>query len=444
MDSILPPFSISVLAIFSECSTTPTALNLRIICLSSIICMGRKTIANLIRHAGQRINLCPSSVSRVFSCRKINSWNLSRALCRYIVENIIGKQTLTLIADDTFMRRYGSKVFGRCRHRDAIRSSKRLKAHDWGHKWVVLCISIRTRFSSKPFALPVMIGLYRSKGWNARNNRKHRTPIQITSIFLYKIRKWFPQMSVTFVGDRGYGSFDLAKFCTRLDITIISRFHQNAWLVDPNIKRKKEKGRSLKYGAKMLKPCEMVEQQKPQKNLKVAWYSGTTRWLATCSSQGYWKRRKETLHVKWVYSFNSESNREEYFYTNNPSLTKREIIEHLIGRWPIETMFEETKQHLRIQGMKGYTESTVQSTVPGCFLLYSIIILLFLKLHWTKQRSIISWSGKTNLSFTDMLMVLRRELWKQWVIGQPIYDETFAKMPKELKDSLLYGLTPCN
>jgi hypothetical protein len=444
MDSSLPPFTASVLAIFSSCASIPTSANLRFMCLSAIICTGRKTISNLIRVAGCEFPGDVSTLNRVFSCRKINQWQISRSLLNLIVRKFLAQESVTLVADDTFMRRYGPKVFARCRHRDAVRSSKRLNAHDWGHRWVVLCVLIKVSFINKPFALPVAIGLYRSRGWNFRHKRKHRTPAEIVKIFLYKVKKWLPEYNITFIGDKGFGSFELAKFCSLIDITIVSRFHPNAVLVDTENKGIKRKGRPLKYGVSLPKPEEVVRSKPPGKNLKVNWYGNSTQWLETCTGTGDWKRRTQTLPIKWIYSHIQENDREDYFYTNNISLTKKQVIETIIDRWPIETMFQETKQILKIQGLKGYCERTILRSVPALFFLYSIIVLLFLSLPKNKQINAIHWNGKKTITFTDMITIVRREIWKQWIFRHPGQRAAFAKLPDKLIKSLIYGLAPCD
>ena len=145
-----------------------------------------------------------------------------------------------------------------------------------------------------------------------------------------------------------------------------------------------------------------------------------------------------------MYSKDSCNNREEYFYTNNLKLSKKQVIEGIISRWPIETLFEESKQHLKIGGLKGYCQRSILTTVPACFIMMSIIVLLFLNLPEEKQKPAIFWKGKEVITFTDMLTIVRREIWIQWIFKNPMSPKGFWKVNTKSMEFLINGLAPCD
>ncbi|MHB1423195.1 MAG: hypothetical protein ACYC3I_08380 [Gemmataceae bacterium] len=63
----------------------------------------------------------------------------------------------------------------------------------YGHKWVVLCVLIRFPFAVRPWALPLLVDLYRNAEQNKQRKRPHRTPAQLMCRLLRLILLWFPQ-----------------------------------------------------------------------------------------------------------------------------------------------------------------------------------------------------------------------------------------------------------
>src|SRR5437867_10180579 len=90
-------------------------------------------------------------------------WRLGRRLAHWLVEHFVPDGTIFLVGDETVDGHRGKKVFGKSRHRDAVRSSHSYTAFRYGHKWVVLAVLIRFPFTRRPWALPVLVVLYRSK-----------------------------------------------------------------------------------------------------------------------------------------------------------------------------------------------------------------------------------------------------------------------------------------
>ena len=128
----------------------------------------------------------------------------------------------------------------------------------WGHKWVVLAILVQFPFATRPWALPVLVALYRSPEKAAkaeapaarprprrprtrprprpserarrkvrkaagRRQRRHKTPSELMRQLLAVLIHWFPDRQFVFAGDGGYGTHALARFAHR------HRRHLDAW-----------------------------------------------------------------------------------------------------------------------------------------------------------------------------------------------------------------------
>jgi hypothetical protein len=136
--------------------------------------------------------------------------------------------------DDTTAQHRGKKVYGKGCHHNAVRSSHTHLVWRWRHRWVVLAISVKFPFTSRRWALPVLAAWYRPEELDRAENRPHRTAPDLARKLMAVLMQWFPERSFVFVGDGGYASHELARFCHRhrRHATLVSRFHGDANLYD--------------------------------------------------------------------------------------------------------------------------------------------------------------------------------------------------------------------
>ena len=83
-----------------------------------------------------------------------------------------------------------------------------------------------------------------------------------------------------------------------------------------------------------------------------------------------------------------------------------------LGRWDIEVMYEEMREHLGLEKTRGRTMQTVLRVEPCLFGLYSLITLWFASLPGNPlNRLLIRWPGKTFIPFSDAIATVRRKTW---------------------------------
>src|SRR5262245_35063099 len=117
--------------------------------------------------------------ARVLSEARWSGLRLACLLTRFVLRRYQPAGTVTLVGDDTVSARPGRKVYGKAKHRDPVRSSHSYTAWRWGHMWVVLAVLVRLPFAKRPWALPLLVALYRSQQDNRKRGRPHRTPAQL-------------------------------------------------------------------------------------------------------------------------------------------------------------------------------------------------------------------------------------------------------------------------
>jgi hypothetical protein len=439
--------ALPVLALFLSACNPPTFLRLQALAVAAILTTGRRTISNLLRTLGPKAPGAPSSYHRVLSQARWSGLRLAERLTRFLRQRFVPTGVVSLVGDDTVSEHPGRKVYGKARHRDPVRSSHAYTAWRWGHKWIVLAVLVRFPFAHRPWALPVLAALYRSRQDNQKRRRPHKTPAQVMQVLLRLLLRWFPQRSFRFAGDASYSSHDMAAFAQKTQgrLHLVSKFHPKANLYQPPpLVGKKRNGRPRKKGAKLPTPPQVVARSRRRRH-NVAWYGGGRRDVAVVSSIGHWyKGGAGLVAVRWVFFHDKRgTHRDEYFYTTDLTWTPPEVIEHYTERWNMETTFAEMRCYLGLETTRGRCASTVLRAEPCLFGLYSVVALLYEGLPAEAQAaSGVDWEGKTTVTFSDAITAVRRWLWTRWVFATGGHDDPLTKLPEPLRRTLLYALAP--
>ncbi len=447
MSSLAIP-SLPLLAAFAVTFTEPTFRRVSVLLLSALLTTGRRTVRNLLRTVGGLAQGDPSSYHRVLSAARWSGLCLAALLARRVMRRFGPADRIRLVGDDTVDEHRGQKVYGKARHRDPVRSSHSSTAYRYGHKWVVLAILVRFPFTARPWALPLLVALYRSKEDNPQRGRKHKTPAELMQLLLRIVLRWFPDRQFVFAGDTGFGSHAQAAFAARHKgrLTLVSRYYADANLYEaaPAVVGKQPAHRPRQKGARLPSPQEGVALDETCL-AQVRWYGGGWRDVAYVSGVGHWYRAGEPLvAVRWVYVHDlSGTHRDDCLYSTDPALTPEQVIEEYTGRWNSETMFQEAGAYLGLETTRGRCQRTVLRAAPSLFGLYGLVALWYD--HLAAQgvaEGAVRWANKQTATFSDAITAVRRWLCKEWVFANADPDHTVAKLPGPLQEVLLYALAP--
>jgi hypothetical protein len=177
----------------------------------------------------------------------------------------------------------------------------------------------------------------------------------------------------------------------------------------------------------------------------VAWYGGASRDIEAVTGTGHWYRiGEELVEVQWLYVHDGAgTHRDEYFFTTDITMKPQQMVECYTQRWSIETTFQECREYLKLESTKRYSQQTVLRFTPCLFGLYTMVVLLYLKLlHHSRPLRAIFWRGKSAVTFSDMITCVRRALWEQWCFHTPAAPQEFSKLSPSLQDMILYALAP--
>jgi hypothetical protein len=361
------------------------------------------------------------------------------------LDRFVSEGTVRLCGDETMGGHRGKNVYGKACHRDAIRSTRSHTVYRYGHKWVVLAILVDLPYTNRPFALPILVALYRSKQGNEQEGRRHKTPAELMCGLLALFMHWFPEKKCVFAGDAAYGTHPMARFAHRHHrrLSLVSKFIPDANLFAPPPKRKNPKaGRPRVKGKALPKPEEVVVQKKA-KQIHVRWYGGGWRDVEIVTGKGHWyKSGKGLVPVLWVFVRDlSGTHRDEYLFTTDTSMSAKSVIEMYGGRWNIETTFQAMRSHLGLKTTRGWSCLTVLRMAPCLFCLYTIVVVFYDTISWSNPHvRETQWLGKEATTFSDMIGTVRRYLWMEWIFTQVPGGDAVQKLPKPVRTLLDFGL----
>src|SRR5438270_2399486 len=256
---ILPPEAAPVLAAFADAFTRPSAARFTTLLAAARLTTGRRTVANLLRTLRHLAPGHPTAYRRVLCRAPWSGLRLGCALARLLAARSPDGAPLVLVGDDTVDGHTGPRVYGKARHRDPVRSTHSYTTWRYGHKWVVLAVLVRFPLAARPWALPVLVDLYRTAAQDAARRRPHRTPAQMMCRLLRLLMLRLPERPLVFVGDSGFGTHAVARFCHRhrARLTLVSKLHPDANLYDPPAAYRGT-GRPPRKGRRRAKPSVAV------------------------------------------------------------------------------------------------------------------------------------------------------------------------------------------
>lgn len=478
---LIPSFARPLLDQFAPVFFQPTYQRFLVLLVAAILTTGRRTVSNLLRTVPGLAPGDPSSYHRVFSKRRWSALLLARLLAKFLLDHYVPDGSVFLAGDDTVDEHRGPKVHGKGCHRDPVRSTHSFTAYRWGHKWVVLTILVKFPFAARPWALPVLVALYRSADkpkaqgqTKAKAKRKklkskdqtkakaqqrarrkaqaskprHKTPSELMRQLLAVLIHWFPDRQFVFAGDGGYGTHALARFADRhrRHLSLVSLFYPDANLYDPPPEVVgKRNGRPRKKGDKRPAPEAVVAATAERTAWNVSWYGGGRREVEVVSGTGQWfKSGKGLVPVLWVFvQDRTGTHRDSYLFSTDLALTAAQVIETYTGRWSIETTFQELRAYLGLETTRGWKERTVLRAAPCLFGLYSVVALLFSQLPaGTDHPGAVTYRGKTEVAFSDAITAVRRQLWLEGVFQSHGQTEVFENLPRPFQAVLLAALAP--
>jgi hypothetical protein len=284
---------------------------------------------------------------------------------------------------------------------------------------------------------------------------RHKTPPLLARQMLAVLMHWFPDRRFIFLGDWGFACHDLAWFCYRhrRRVTLIGRARSDLSLYAlPPRRRPHRPGRPALKGRKLPTPAQAVAAAgaagAPRRHATVSWYGDSRRELELLGGCGGWYRhrgsgRAALVPLRWVYAHDPKSDREDYFYSTDPSLSPERLLGLFSGRWSIEVTFEEVRAHLGLETTRHWCRQSVLRVAPCLLGLFTVVSLIYAELARRQKVKVhcTPCYHKTEPTFADALAAVRRLLWEEVILPHTPGGSLVSKLPAALREVLLDHLT---
>lgn len=366
----------------------------------------RRTVTGMVVAAGAVGLKHHSAFHRLFASAR---W--SRDKLGLIVFEMIAPwlgETVLLAGDDTLARKRGLKMFGVGMHHDPLLSSRGKAITNWGHSWVVLGVIVRfPLWPDRAFCLPILFRLYLNKKAAAKHRRVYRSRPELMVEMLELLCQARKNRRFHLVADSAYGGQSvLSHLPSNCDLT--SRLVMNARLYAlPPERVPGKNGRPRKRGQLLPTPADMLEQRAQRVELKI--YGRQDRVRMCDAAACVYAEPKRLLRVVAVEPLVG-GRPQQAFYSTCQQATAIEVLTWYAWRWAIEVANRDSKQSLGFEEPQGWSRNAVERTAPMAMLLYSLIVLWFVREghHYYRPLERPWYTTKGDPSFADMLATLRR------------------------------------
>lgn len=389
------------------------------------LCTGRRTITNLLRRIGKDQDTKFTKYFYVIRKAKWSPFRSSKILFLLIIERLLPKNSQIEINIDAHLnRRRGPKIKGLGYHRDAVASSKSQKVFTPGHNWLVITICVRMFGSKYKWSLPFLSYLLTpEKPLTSSLNKadlkgkvRHKKMTKVACQIILQIRRWIgPERSIIVVADSAFACREMCKTCIKYNVTFCTQLRLNASLYDfPPIAKGKQRGRPRIVGQR-LPNLDALAADKNQKwvRLLAPWYSGKTKDLDVLTGTCLWYHNSAGgVPIRWVLTKDPNGeNKPVAILITDFKICAEQAIAFFVGRWPIETTFQEINQHLGLETIHTWSDLSVNRTAPAIIASYSIACLVVSQAIEDTGREIApettAWYRKNTITFSDVMIYLK-------------------------------------
>ncbi len=433
----LPAPIIEVLAAFRPLFTAPTWRKLMTRFPGTLLAHGRRTVAAALRHSGNEMETSFSTFHQVLNRARWSPLAVSRQLLRLIVETFVeAGGSLELVIDETLERRWGPKISKRGHYRDSALSSLKRSVSSPGLRWIVMAAVVTLPWSKHQCALPFLCVLATTPAVSATLGKRHKTVGMWARHMVKLVRRWFPTLPITLLGDTAVSLLELGLHCQEQQVTLITPFHLDAVLHEPPPARDAHTiGRPRVIGPRLPALEEvLVDPKTTWQRLTLDWYGQGERTLEVCTGTALWYRAGlDPLPIRWVLTRDPQGKRPpKALCSTNQTQTAEQIVRTFMKRWSLETTFEESRAYLGIETQRQWSDLAIDRATPMLFGLYSLVVLFGRALHPDGCIPVAqaAWYHKHTATFHDVLATVRRHFWGDFSFSTSPTDPDVVLVPR--------------
>jgi hypothetical protein len=417
----LPAEIMPILAAFAPVFTTPTYQKALVLVIGAILAKGRRTVTSALRAVGHTQTTDWAKYHHVLNRAQWSGLALSVRLLLLLVATWAPTGGLTVAVDETLERRWGPRIRKRGHWRDSLASSRQVNVSTSGLRWLVFALVVNVPWTPYALALPFLSVLLTTPKVSAQLGRRHKTVAQVTGQVVIWLRRTLPGRAIQVVGDGAYAVIALGLVCQHQQVTLLAPLRLDARLFEPPPRWSgKHRGRPAVVGARLpnLEQVAVAPTTCWHRSL-VPWYGGTHTVVDWTTGTALWYTTgTPPLSIRWVLVRDPAGQRPlRAFFATEAAQAAPNRIADFVKRWPLEVTFEEARTHLGVETQRQWSDLAIERTTPALLGLFSLIVVLAHALYPTGALPLpqAAWYPKTHATFHDVLTVVRRRLWLQYL-----------------------------
>lgn len=404
----------SLFSLFRPCFTQPTFQTFCGLSVGLLTRVRTRTVTGMLAASGLAGEWHHSRAHRFFSRARWSADQLGLVALDLIVSRLVEKgEPLCLAIDDTLLKRFGPKVFGRCRNYDGSSQSAgpRSGRVAWGNSWVVAGMIVELPFLERAVCLPVLFRLWRPG--------QGPTQVELACELAKLVALRYPDRRLEVLADGAYAGKALAPLKLPRNVCLVLRARRDIRLDSPAPRPpRRRRGRPRLKGERLP-------------SLRGLAADGGTRWQRVrverygrhetaelICQRGLWWRVWRQTPVKLVALRDRGANDQidAVLISSDPKLAAERIVELYAKRWAIEVAFRDAKQLGGVNEAENRTRLAVERTAPFAFLCMTLAIVWYaLSGHapcdvGERRRRSPWYLTKRQPSVEDMLAKLRRTI----------------------------------
>jgi len=404
------------LEVFRPELTRPGFANLVVIFTGWLLTSGPHAVTQalvLTRVAGRRHH---EAYHRFFSRGSWRPDELGRWLFVHLVRLLPPDNPIGIVLDDTITPKKGAHIHALGSHVDPVRSTKKHRILVFGHCWVVLAVLVRVPFSSRTWALPVLLRLYRNKKECAKHGAVYRKKTQLAREMLDLFAGWVNDgRRIELSADAAYCNDTVTRGLSR-QIVLFGAMRPDAVLTAaPPKRRRGQKGRTKIRGDVLPKPEQLAQDANvPWQRVGATLYGKQqTVWYKSLLGQWYRACGDRMLRIVVVRVEQGRIGLRVFFCTD-AQVSIKTLLETYAGRWNIEVCFRELKQWLGFGDSSARKPAAVERVAPLVALFYSLLVIWFAQGAYRSPLALPPlrpwYRHKRGLSFADVLRTAQQVL----------------------------------
>ena len=413
----LPPIVALLMRPFRELFTAPTFERLLILLVGAVLATGQRTVSAALRVMGLSEAKDFARYHFVLNHARWDSRAVARKLLLLIVKRFAPTGPIVIGLDDTIERRWGPKISARGIYRDPVRSSRGHFVKTSGLRWLVVMAMVPIPWARRCWGLPFLTILAPSERWAIAHKRRHKKLTDWARQVVLQARRWLRKRKIVVVADSSFAALELLD-ALRCYVTLVTRLRLDANLYEPPPPRPRgQRGRPAKKGPRQKKLCDLLKDKKTRwTRLRMPYWYGDARCiLDIVTGTAVWHHPGAApVPIRWVLVRDPTGRRDpQAFLCTDAAATPETILGWYVGRWSMETTFEESRAHIGLETQRQWSDLAIARATPALFGLFSLVTLWAAdaRIVPTLQARDAAWYHKAEPTFSDVIAAVRRAFW---------------------------------